>query len=167
MFTSSLEMLVGVCTQLHTCIYTYMCWITSIVSDSATLWTVARQAPLSMEFSRQEYWSGLPFISPRKIPDPGIEPEFLKSPVLAGVFFTTNATWEYTHTHTHTHTHTYIHTQRHKYTHTGVYEYRHTVVWINTQVLCAHKRVSLYVTSWSSYLSCLFSCELGQNPNSL
>ena len=37
-------------------------------------WTVACQAPLSMEFSRQEYWSGLPFPSPGDLPDPGIEP---------------------------------------------------------------------------------------------
>ena len=41
--------------------------------DSATSWTVARQAPLSMGFSRQEYWSGLPFPSPGDLPDPGIE----------------------------------------------------------------------------------------------
>ena len=40
----------------------------------ATSWTVARQAPLSMEFSRQEYWSELPFPSPGDLPDPGIEP---------------------------------------------------------------------------------------------
>ena len=40
----------------------------------ATLWTVAHQAPLSMGFSRQEYWSGLPFPSPGDLPDPGIEP---------------------------------------------------------------------------------------------
>ena len=40
----------------------------------ATLWTVACQEPLSMEVSRQEYWSGLPFPSPRDPPDPGIEP---------------------------------------------------------------------------------------------
>ena len=40
----------------------------------ATLWTVACQAPLSMGFSRQEYWSGLPFPSPGDLPDPGIEP---------------------------------------------------------------------------------------------
>ena len=40
----------------------------------ATSWTVACQAPLSMEFSRQEYWSGLPFPSPRDLPDPGIKP---------------------------------------------------------------------------------------------
>ena len=40
----------------------------------ATLWTVARQAPLSMGFSRQECWSGLPFPSPGDLPDPGIEP---------------------------------------------------------------------------------------------
>ena len=40
----------------------------------ATPWTVAYQAPQFMEFSRQEYWSGLPFPSPRDLPDPGIEP---------------------------------------------------------------------------------------------
>ena len=40
----------------------------------ATLWTVARQAPLSMRFSRQEYWSGLPFPFPGDLPNPGIEP---------------------------------------------------------------------------------------------
>ena len=44
-------------------------------------WTVAGQAPLSMEFSRQEYWSGLPFPSSRDLPDPGIE---LMSPALQG-----------------------------------------------------------------------------------
>ena len=45
----------------------------------ATLWTIAHQAPLSMGFSRQEYWSGLPFPSPGELPDPGIEP---RSPAL-------------------------------------------------------------------------------------
>ena len=46
-----------------------------IVSDSfATLWTVAHQAPLSTEFSRQEYWIGLPFSSPADPPHPRIEP---------------------------------------------------------------------------------------------
>ena len=49
-----------------------------------TPWTVAHQAPLSVEFSRQEYWSGLPFPSPEDLPDPGIEP---MSPALAGGFF--------------------------------------------------------------------------------
>ena len=44
-----------------------------------TLWAVARQAPLSMGFSRQEYWSGLPFLSPGDLPNPGIE---LGSPIL-------------------------------------------------------------------------------------
>ena len=50
-----------------------------------TPWTAALQAPLSMEFTRQEYWSGLPFPSPGNLPDPGIEPV---SPALAGRFFT-------------------------------------------------------------------------------
>ena len=54
----------------------------------ATLWTVAQQASLSMGFSRQEYWSGLPFPPPRDLSDPGIEPE---SPALAGRFFTSEA----------------------------------------------------------------------------
>ena len=48
--------------------------ILSCVQLFATLWTIARQAPLSMEFSRQEYWSGLPFPSPGDLPDPGAEP---------------------------------------------------------------------------------------------
>ena len=51
-----------------------------------TPWTVACLAHLSMGFPRQEYWNGLPFPSPRDLPDPGIEP---MSPALAGRFFTT------------------------------------------------------------------------------
>ena len=50
-----------------------------------TPWTVAHQAPLSLEFSRQEYWSGLPFL-----PDPGIETVSLMSPALASRFFMTS-----------------------------------------------------------------------------
>ena len=64
------------------------------MSDSATLWTVAPQAPLSMGFSRQEYWSGLSSPSPGSLPDPGTEPVSLMSHALAGGFFTTNAMWE-------------------------------------------------------------------------
>ena len=64
------------------------------MSDSAILWTVALQAPLSMGFSRQEYWSGLPFPSPEDLPDRGTEPVSLVSPALAGRFFTTSATRE-------------------------------------------------------------------------
>ena len=48
--------------------------IRSVMSDSANPWTAARKASLSMEFSRQEYWSGLPFPSPGDLPYPGIEP---------------------------------------------------------------------------------------------
>ena len=60
----------------------------------ATLCTVARQASLSMVFSRPEYWSELPFPTPRDLPDPGVEPASLVSPALGGGFFTTSATWE-------------------------------------------------------------------------
>ena len=64
----------------------------SVMSNSATLWTRARQAPLSMGLSRQEFWSALPCPSPRDLPNPGIEPRSLMSPALAGGFFTTSAT---------------------------------------------------------------------------
>ena len=63
----------------------------------ATLWTVAHQAPLSMRFSRQEYWNGLLCPPPGDLPNPGIEPVFLISLALAGRFFTTSkvfTTWE-------------------------------------------------------------------------
>ena len=52
-------------------------------------WTVAHQAPLSMGFLRQEYWSGLPFPSSEDLPDTRIEPKSAESPVLAAGFFTT------------------------------------------------------------------------------
>ena len=66
-----------------------------VVSNSSeTLWTVARQAPLSMGLPRQEYWSRLPFPSPGDLPDPGIKPMSLISSALAGGFFTTSITWE-------------------------------------------------------------------------
>ena len=46
----------------------------SVVSDSATPWTAGHQGPLSIAFSKQEYWGGLPFPTPGDLPDPGIEP---------------------------------------------------------------------------------------------
>ena len=59
------------------------------VTNSVTPRTVARQAPLSMEFSRQEYWSGLPCTPPGDLPNPGIELMSLVSLALAGGFFIT------------------------------------------------------------------------------
>ena len=60
----------------------------------ATLWTVAHQALLSMEFSRQEYWSRLPFTSPGDLPDSGIELMSLTSPALVSGIITPSTTWE-------------------------------------------------------------------------
>ena len=64
-------------TSFHKIFVTQLCLIP---------WTAAHQAPLSMGFSGQEYWSGLPFPSPGDLPDPGIEPT---PPALTGGFFTT------------------------------------------------------------------------------
>ena len=73
----------------------YLHSVISVVSHSLRPYgTVACQAPLSLGFSRQEYWSGLPFPSPGDLPDPGIELVSLVSPALASGFFMTSATWE-------------------------------------------------------------------------
>ena len=60
----------------------------------ATPWTEAHRAPLSVGFSRQEYWNGMLFPPPGDLPDPGIEPMSLTSSALAGGSFSTSATWE-------------------------------------------------------------------------
>ena len=66
----------------------FLC-VLSHVRFSVTPWTIAHQAPLSMQSFRQEYWSGLPFPPPGDLPHPGTEPLSLVSPALAGRFFTT------------------------------------------------------------------------------
>ena len=66
----------------------------SCVPLYVTLWTVVRQSPLSMKFFRKEYWSGLLHPPPGDFQIPGIEPTFLRSPTLAGGFFTSSAVWE-------------------------------------------------------------------------
>ena len=65
------------------------CSVTPLCLTLCDPWTVAHQAPLSMEFPRQEYWSGLPSPSPWDLPDPGIERTSPASPASAGRFFTT------------------------------------------------------------------------------
>ena len=74
--------------------YKVMCACSVI---SVTPWTVARQAPLSMAPSTQEYWSGLPRPPPGIFPTQGLNPVSLTSPALAGGFFTTSTTWEVQH----------------------------------------------------------------------
>ena len=66
--------------------YMCVCISLSVRSNSVILWAVAHRAPLSMGFSRHEYWRGLPLPSPGDLPDPGIK---LMSPALTGRFFTT------------------------------------------------------------------------------
>ena len=73
-----------------------VCWIAFCrVRLFITLWTVTHQAPLSMGFSRQECWSGLPYLPPGDLPNPVMEPASLKSPALADRFFITSATCKY------------------------------------------------------------------------
>ena len=76
MYTSFIKKL-----HVHACVHAQSL---SCVRLFATPWTVARQAPLSMGFSRQEHWSELPFPSPGDLPDPGIELESPATPALVG-----------------------------------------------------------------------------------
>ena len=76
------------------CVCVCVCVCELVILLSATPWSVVHQAPLSMGFSRQEHWGGLPFPSPGPLPDPGIEPTSPESPVLTGRFITSSATWE-------------------------------------------------------------------------
>ena len=69
------------------CVYAHACMLNH-VRLFATPWTLAREAPLSLEFSRQEYWKRLPFPPPEDLPDARIKPT---SPALAGGFFTTGS----------------------------------------------------------------------------
>ena len=90
----------------HTPIHIYMCVYAQSLSHVQlfeTSWTVAFQTPLSRGFSRQEYWSGLPF-PPGNLPYPGIKPMSPASPVLAGGFFTTEPPGKPIYTYIHTHT---------------------------------------------------------------
>ena len=75
-----------------------MCVFTQLLSffqHFLTPWTVASQAPLSIEFPSQEYQNELPFSTPGYISDPGMEPESLVSPELAGEFFVTKPPGNY------------------------------------------------------------------------
>ena len=81
----------AVCVCVYVCVCVRVC---SVISDFVISWTVDHQASLSMGFSRQKYWSGLPFPTPGDLSNPGIEPVSLVSPALAAGFFTTCATWE-------------------------------------------------------------------------
>ena len=70
---------------VKTLVMTVVVQLLNLVHLFVTPWTIALQAPLSIGFSRQEYWRGLPFPPPGNLPNPGIKPE---SPALAGRFFT-------------------------------------------------------------------------------
>ena len=76
--------------HVHACVPRHF----SRVQLSATQWTVSCQAPLSMGFCRQEYWSELPFSSPGDLPYSGIKLTSLMFPALAGRFFSISTTWE-------------------------------------------------------------------------
>ena len=84
----------GVHTRACACVWVCVPSCFSCVWLFATPWIIAHQALLSMGFSRQDHWSRLPCLPPRDLPNPGIQPVSLMSPVLEGRFFTSSTTWE-------------------------------------------------------------------------
>ena len=85
---------VCVCVCACVCMCTHPLTYFRHVQLFVTLWTIVCQPPLFMEFLRQEFWSWLPCPSPGYLPNTGVKSVFLMSPALAGMFFTTSATWE-------------------------------------------------------------------------
>ena len=79
---------------MNSSVYSLYCVHAKSPLSCVTPWTVAHQGPLSMGFTRQEYWSGLLCIPPGYLPDQGIEPVSLTSRALADGFFTTSITWK-------------------------------------------------------------------------
>ena len=78
-----------VCVHACACVHTHAHLVALSCQLFAAPWAAACQGPLSMGFSRQEYWSGLPFSTPGDLPDRGIKPMSFASPALTGEFFTT------------------------------------------------------------------------------
>ena len=127
-------------------------WSCSVVSDSANPWTIARQAPPSMGFSRQEYWNGLPFPSPGDLSDPGIEP---RSPALQADALTSEPQGS----------HTYIYTRTHMYfsiyfiVHISICLYMHLCkvckIYIRIYIICI---ICKYITILS-ISTCVFCVD--------
>ena len=95
LWLSSTPFCVCVCTCIYVCVCVYV--HAKSLQSCPTLCNpmdYSPQAPLSMGFSRQEYWSGLPCPPPGDLPDPGIKPISLMFPALSGRFFTASAAWE-------------------------------------------------------------------------
>ena len=135
-------------------IYVCACMLTQS-SLFATPWTVAHQASQSMGFSRQEYWSGLPFLPPGDLPDPETEPVSPVSPALASRFFTTEPLGKsviciFMHIHVYIYInacmHLFVHLCVHIYTHREKYKYiymhiyRHICIYASTE-----KYIALYL----------------------
>ena len=116
-------------TLLHACVFAKSLQLCLTLCDP---WTAVCQAPLSVEFSRQEYWRELPFPSSRDLPDLGTEPVSLRSPAciyiyIQHIYIGTSGNHIYTHTHTYIYTHIYTHTYIYIciYTHTYIHIYKH------------------------------------------
>ena len=144
-------------TKLHmcVCVCVYVCMYVlsgfSHVRLFVTLWTVACQAPLSMGFSRQEYWSGLPCPPPEHLPNPGLEPVSLTSPALVGGFFTTSTIWEAPHLYMVIYKYVCVYVCVCIYIHTYIYIYTHIHIYIYIYICMYHYILIVYFLACLSY----------------
>ena len=124
---------------IHMTLYIYMytrMWFYACIHACTVLScfrTVAHQPPLSMGFSRQEYWNGLPCPPPVDLPDLGIKVTTLMSPALAGRFFTTSAIWE-------THIHVYVHRSR---------GFMHVYMYMSEKAMAPHSSTLAWKIPWA------------------
>ena len=131
--------------HIHTHIYTVWTCMFSRVQLSITLGTVDHQAPLSIGFSRQKYWSGLPLPPPGDLPDPGIEPVTPVSLVLQVNSLPLSHWGSLIHIHTHIYTYIYIHTAIYTHTyiyrpiiHMHIYTHSYTHIYLHTIYIYIH-----------------------------
>ena len=156
---------------MHICVYMcgyvfYLIWMHASMQSHFTHaqlfvnpWARARQAPLSMGFSRQQYWSGLPFPSPEVLPNPGIKPrDRTQVSCIAGRFFTVWATREaYATILQHVCVCVHMYMCVHICTHVCVHVYTHVCVWIYTHVyVCAHTYTHVYVCMHTHTHVCVY-----------
>ena len=110
--------------HLYVCMHACMLSHFSCIRLFVTPWTVARQAPLFLGFSKKEYWSGLPGPPPGDPPDPEIEPTYPAAPasqVDSSLLSHQGSPYICINTHTHTHIYIYIYTHTHTHTHMCTY----------------------------------------------
>jgi len=173
------------CMSMYMCVYVYMsmcvciyvcvhaCWFVLVVSDSASLWTIAHQTPLSMGFSRQEYWSGLPCPPPGNLPDPVIKPTSLcllyRQVCSLPLAPPGNPMYTCVYVRIGVHVCVYVHVYMYKCVYMGVCIYAQVCIYVSICYMCMHMCVCMdgciYVCICVCICMSVFTISIDRSPN--